>query len=98
MLPTALLKVTEDSVDLGPIDESAQTELTSIGIEDIKDYAQYYGGKCATLSTEILGLLIQHYQKSGEPIRLLIHADHVVKIALPKRTLESCYLRNSKGL
>ena len=38
-----LLKVTEDIgetsadniVDLGPVDESTQTELTSIGIEDI---------------------------------------------------------------
>ena len=39
---------------------------------------------------EILGLLTQHYQKSGEPIRLLILADQVVRIALPKRTLESC--------
>ena len=27
-----------------------QTELTSIGIEDIKDYAQYYRAKCATLN------------------------------------------------
>ena len=41
-------------------------------------------------SPEILGLLTQHYQKSGEPIRLLILADHVVRNALPKRTLESC--------
>ena len=35
-------------------------------------------------------LLTQHYQKSGEPIRLLILADHVVRFALQKRTLESC--------
>ena len=41
-------------------------------------------------SPEILGLLTQHYQKSGKPIRLLMLADHVVRIALPKRTLESC--------
>ena len=33
---------------------------------------------------EILGLLNQHYQKSGEPIRLLILADHVVRMALPE--------------
>ena len=52
------LKVTEDigetsaenTVDLGPVDESTQTELTSIGIEDIKDYAQYYRAKCGTLN------------------------------------------------
>ena len=44
------LKVTEDigetsaenTVDLGPVDESTQTELTSSGIKDIKDYAQFY--------------------------------------------------------
>ena len=41
-------------------------------------------------SPEILGLLTQHYQNSGEPIRLLILADHVVRIALPKRTLQNC--------
>ena len=29
-------------MDLGPVDESTQTELTSSGIKDIKDYAQYY--------------------------------------------------------
>ena len=37
-------------------------------------------------SPEILGLLTQHYQKSGEPIRLLMLTDHVVRIALQKRT------------
>ena len=41
-------------------------------------------------SPEILGLLTQHYQKSGEPIRLLLLVDHVVRIALPNRTPESC--------
>ena len=52
------LKVTEDigetsaenTVDLGPVVESTQTELTAIGLEDIKDYAQYYRAKCATLN------------------------------------------------
>ena len=38
--------------------------------------------------TRNLGLA--DYQKSGEPIKLLILADHMVRIALPKRTLESC--------
>ena len=50
------LKVTEDigetsaknTVDLGPVVH--KTELTSSGIEDIKDYAQYYRAKCATLN------------------------------------------------
>ena len=32
-------------------------------------------------SPEILGLLTQHYQKSGEPIRLLILADHMTRMA-----------------
>ena len=31
-----------------------------------------------------------YYQKSGEPIRL---ADHMVRIAIPKRTLESRILQ-----
>ena len=38
--------------------------------------------------TTVLGLLTQHYQKSGEPIKLLILADHVVRIALPKLSLD----------
>ena len=45
-----------------------------------------------------LGLADSALPKSGEPIRLLILSDHVVRIALPKRTLESCDWRNSMGL
>ena len=38
---------------------------------------------------EFLGLLTQHYQKSGESIRLVILADHVVRIALQKELLKA---------
>ena len=37
-----------------------------------------------TLSPEIMGLLTQNYQKSGNSIRLLILDDQVVRMALPK--------------
>ena len=37
--------------------------------------------KSGTASPEILGLLTQHYQKSGESIRLLILADHMIRMA-----------------
>ena len=42
----------ENTVDLGPIDESTQ-KLTSNGIEGIKDYAQYYRAKCASLNKRL---------------------------------------------
>ena len=60
------------------------------GLWAVAETTAFMKDKSLATLPEILGLLTQHYQKSGEPIRLLILADHVVRIALPKRTLESC--------